>query len=537
MIGNFLGIFLTLSVAAGLFLLGLALAGRRVGIDVRCRRCRHQFPRTAEPPARCSDCGADLTRPDALVAGTWRLRRGLLAISLTLLVLMPAGIVALHMNSGGPQRLARPQATGALIDASAGGDATAAYDLQYLLGGAASNETEEAWRVATERFATDASVRKAICEAIVQIAYQSASAGATLHFAASTERQRAFGDALAALLTREPRAAEALFGDPMSSMGRLPVDIAEPVLASTAAKKAFLRGPKLRMTLDDEPRTRATRRGSPTEVRTVRLISTGFELFGRSLAFGEARAYYLRNDGTEVEVRSPFGRLRASGTFGTNIDIGAARADPAWNGQVRIRATVGTVAARELGAQIDGSEGVEEPFEHEWTIVFAAREAGEPTVIAAGGRMLTEWVGEKARDASVRVTGAGDESKVRIELGAMGRINGVIAAVRAELRQDGRTWSEPADFDPYTQGARPEFRAPGFDGARPFELRLTGVPRGPASEGPAQYAYVAGLWTVDFDRTGRPGRAVSFTAAADAQAIDREPEEFSVENDMGEVID
>jgi hypothetical protein len=135
------------------------------------------------------------------------------------------------------------------------------------------------------------------------------------------------------------------------------------------------------------------------------------------------------------------------------------------------------------------------------------------------------------------VTGAGDESKVRIELGAMGRINGVIAAVRAELRQDGRTWSEPADFDPYTQGARPEFPAPGFDGARPFELRLTGVPRGPASEGPAQYAYVAGLWTVDFDRTGRPGRAVSFTAAADAQAIDREPEEFSVENDMGEVID
>ncbi|MFZ9880531.1 MAG: hypothetical protein ACO3QC_03915 [Phycisphaerales bacterium] len=534
---DFLGIFLTLSLAAGLFLLGVALAGRRVGIDVQCRRCRHQFPRTGEPPARCSDCGADLTRPDALVAGTWRLRRGLLATSLTLLVLLPAGIVALLMGYEGPQRLARPQATGALIDASAAGDAMAAYDLQLALGGAASAETDEAWRVATERFTADAGARNGILQAIVQVAYESAIAGATVRFAASAERQRAFGDALAALLAREPRATETLFGDPMASMGRLPVDIAEPVLASTAAKKAFLRGPKLRMMIDGEPRTRATRRGSPTEVRRVRLMSPGFEVFGRSLAVGEARVSYLRNDGTEVEVRSPFGRLRARAALGTNIDIGAARADPEWNHEIRVRAVVGTVAAGEPRIDGDAATGIEDPFEHEWTIVFATREVGEPKVIAAGGAMLVEWVGKQARDASVRATGAGDEAKVRVEIGPMGRINGVFAAMRAELRQDGRTWSEPEDFDPYRAGARPEFAAPGFDGTRPFELRLTGVPRGPASEGPAQYAYVAGLWTVDFDRTGRPGRAVSFTAAADAQAIDREPEEFSVENDMGEVID
>ena len=55
------------SLLAGVVLLVVALVGRRVGIDIRCRRCRHEYPRGAVIPPVCSDCGADISRTDALI--------------------------------------------------------------------------------------------------------------------------------------------------------------------------------------------------------------------------------------------------------------------------------------------------------------------------------------------------------------------------------------------------------------------------------------------------------------------------------------
>ena len=57
------------SLLAGVVLLVVALVGRRVGIDIRCRRCRHEYPRGAVIPPVCSDCGADISRTDALILG------------------------------------------------------------------------------------------------------------------------------------------------------------------------------------------------------------------------------------------------------------------------------------------------------------------------------------------------------------------------------------------------------------------------------------------------------------------------------------
>ncbi len=50
------------SLLAGVVLLVVAIVGRRVGIDIRCRRCRHEYPRGAVIPPVCSDRCERLSR-------------------------------------------------------------------------------------------------------------------------------------------------------------------------------------------------------------------------------------------------------------------------------------------------------------------------------------------------------------------------------------------------------------------------------------------------------------------------------------------
>lgn len=519
----------TCAVAVALVCFGAALAGARRGIELRCRKCGHEVARTGEPPAKCGECGAELASPNALVVGRWRVRGRLLALAIGLL----AAAIALPFAN---RLIAQTVATlgvggdiGSVIDKAAAGDLQASMELSRMLGAPASKATDDAWRDATARFARDPAARAAILNAVVEIDGQMGMGmgAAPTGFNASDAALRTFGVALASALEAD-RALAANLPRSTAFSDALPFDLAEPVLASEGAKRAFLRGPKLRLSPEGS-------RGAGGGMQRVRLVRDGFAIFGRELAFGEATTLYRRKDGSEHALRAPFGAPELDATFGTMIDLGAARRDPEWNGEVVVRATVGTTASVRRGAGRRGAQ-VDDPFQFIWTIVVDSKAPVAGKRLALNGTTLTAWMADQLRGTDIGTEGAGDDAALVLELAQLGTINGVHAGVRAEVLQAGRSWSEPDDFDAHGgQAARPMVRAAGFDATKPFEVKLRGVAPGDSRSGDC--AYIAGTWTLEFDRAGRPPRTVSYTPVVDAQPLDRAPDDLKPDRGGGEEIE
>lgn len=521
-------IVMLVSLVAGFVLLGVAVAGRRVGIDIRCRRCRHEFPRGGVIPEICTDCGADLTKPTALILGRYKLRGVMLAVALALIVAVPgaAGLVMFGAAFSARGAMIASGSPDALIDAAAQGDLVAASALSQQLAQPASGA---AWIAVTTRLESDPAARPAILRAVVDhVRFGSMMPGGAT--APDPVLLRDFGLALARTLESDPDCAEH-FGMHMMNE-RLPPEVQEPVLASPAAVRAFLRGPTLRLRVLEAKDGGA--RGRSASVRPM-LVYDAFSFFGRELAIAEAKASYLRTDGSVVEL-APSRMQRGfelDTDFGTDIPVAAAMADPLWSGEIRLEATVGTVAASRSGVSARGeSREVSEPFPYAWTIRVERVRPEDLRMVAVNDAEVVAMIRNDLGDSGVRVDGTGAARVVTLEGAAWGTVNGVEVRMRWELVQGERRW--PQDERGGDRG-EPSFAAPEFDANAPFRIVAQGVAPEPGANGPNDLAYLAGKWIVDFERTARPPRAIEHVPAEGA-AASAPPELVDSDRAAGEVV-
>ena len=534
-------------VIGGLLLVTIALAGTRVGIGIRCRRCRHEFPRGAVIPPICSDCGADLSPERALVLGRYRPRTRMLAIGVVLLVAAPIGVAVFvsFARSGGlasaPARAAA--APDELIDAAAAGDRMAESELGNRLRGYDSQlrnlsaDYRSAWSVATERMRSDAAVRALVIKAV------SSSDMWTDAFPAQgvvidDGTLRAFGEALAHALETDPAFAEAI-PDQRRLKAFAPA-MAEPVLASPKAVRAFLRGPALALRRLERASSSAqptAAQNSPVRVIAPLLVLSGFSNFGRTLAFGRLATSYVRKDGSTVEMALPPASLMPvlAEDWGTSIAIGAAIDDPEWSGEIRVSATVGTVANMNVArAAVGAFPLVADPFEYEWRIQVERVTPEAIRAVAVCDPVVSATVDGSLRAATLQVHGGGDEPTAVVELEHPVSNNGIFIRLEIEVVQDGRSWKEPRP-PTHLYGQRTPFPVVGFDPIAPFQLIARGIRPAISESVIADHAYAAGTWTASFDKAARPPSSVKFKPLDDAPES-APPETARNGRDMGRVI-
>ena len=533
-------------VIGGLLLVVIALAGTRAGIDIRCRRCRHEFPRGGVIPPTCSDCGADLSPERALVLGRYRPRTRMLAIGIVLVVAVPIGLtvfVSLGRSRGFGSAPARAAATpDQLIDAATAGDQMAKSELENRLRGYDSQlrglgaDYLSTWTVAAERMKSDPAARATIIDAVSKAAMWTDNFPAQ-GVVIDDVTLRMFGEALAHALESDPAFAEAI---PDAGAGKpFALAMAEPVLASPKAVRAFLRGPELALRRLERPSPSAppaAGQDGPTRLIEPQLAFGGFSSFGRFLAFGALSISYVRNDGSTVEIAPP----AASSTpvleadWGTRISIGAAIDDPEWSGEIRLKATVGTVANMNAArAAVGEFPMVADPFEYQWRIQVERVTPDAIRAIAVCDPTVTESIRKSLRAAAIQVHGGGAEPTAVIELEHPDLIYGVFARLEIEVVQDGRSWKEPR---PPTQlyGQRKPFPVVGFDPLAPFQLIARGIRPAISENVIADHAFAAGTWTASFDKVARPPSSVTFKPVADAPTS-APPEVVGNGRDMGRV--
>jgi hypothetical protein len=522
----------------GVVLLAVALAGTRVGIGIRCRACGHEFPRGGTIPATCSDCGADLVPERALVLGRYKPRMRMLATGAMLVIAPSVGIAVFTglVRSGAFAAPAVAATTDALIDAASTGDRMAKSELSNRLRGSAGSVDLNAWTAATERFTNDAEARATIIAAVCD-AVMWADSFPNQAVAVDDATLRAFGNALTRALETDPEFAEAIPG--AWGNARFAPAMAEPVLASPKAVRAFLRGPRLAIRSLELAGPSAE--SAPVQVGPMRdieptLVSVGFSNFGRSLAFGDASASYVRKDGSTVEIA-----LRRGSTLpvldpemGTRIPIGAASDDPEWSGEIRLKATVGTVANIDAARWAAGSfPSVANPFDYEWSIRVERVEPKDIDAIAVCDPVVSNAIRRSLEAASLQVNGGDDAQTAWIELEPMGS-DKMFIELEIEVVQDGRSWKEPRP-PTFLQGQRPPFPAVGLDPTSPFELSVRGERPAITQTRVADHAYAAGTWTARFDRAARPPSSVTFTPV-DGASTKAPPEATRDGRDKGRVI-
>lgn len=534
-------------VIGGLLLVVIALAGTRVGIGIRCRRCRHEFPRGGVIPPICSDCGADLSPERALVLGRYRPRTRMLAIGVVLLLAAPIGVAVFvsFVGSGGlasaPARAAA--APDELIDAAAAGDRMAESELGNRLRGYDSQlrnlsaDYRGAWSAATERMRSDAAVRALIIKAVTEAARWTddfPAQGVVIDDATL----RAFGEALAHALETDPAFAEAI--PDQRRLKPFAPAMAEPVLASPKAVRAFLRGPALALRRLERPSSSAqptAAQNSPVRVIEPRLVLSGFSNFGRTLAFGRLATSYVRKDGSTVEMAlPPASRMPVlAEDWGTSIAIGAAIDDPEWSGEIRVSATVGTVANMNVArAAVGAFPLVADPFEYEWRIQVERMTPEAIRAVAVCNPVVSATVDGSLRAATLQVHGGGDEPTAVVELEHPVSNNGIFIRLEIEVVQDGRSWKEPRP-PTHLYGQRTPFPVVGFDPLAPFQLIARGIRPAISESVLADHAYAAGTWTASFDKAARPPSSVKFKPLDDAPES-APPETARNGRDMGRVI-
>lgn len=321
---------------------------------------------------------------------------------------------------------------------------------------------------------------------------------------------------------------------------RLPAALAEPVLASPAAVRAFLRGPTIAIrTLYGARNPEQGPAAARASERTIApmLVAGSFPCFGRALAFGEAAVSYVRRDGSAVGIEVPSGgaMLVLDPDIGTRIPIGAALDDPEWSGELRLAATVGTVANTRV-ARNSGNRRptVADPFAYQWTIRVERVTPSALRAIAVCDADVTSAVTRSLQGAGVQVGGEGDAREVTLEIEPAININGVHVALEYELLQDGRSWKESS----VAQRAgvqRAPIAAVGFDPQAPFLLVVRGVPPVVTPDLSGDHAFAAGTWTVQFDRAARAPGSVVFAPLAGAPT-EIPPEVASRGRDTGRVL-
>ncbi len=534
-------------VIGGLLLVVIALAGTRVGIGIRCRRCRHEFPRGGVIPPICSDCGADLSPERALILGRYRPRTRMLAIGVVLLLAAPIGVAVFvsFVGSGGlasaPARAAA--APDELIDAAAAGDRMAKSELGNRLRGYDSQlrnlsaDYRSAWSVATERMRSDAATRAVIIKAVTEAARWTdnfPAQGVVIDDATLL----AFGEALAHALETDPAFAAAI----PDGQGRKPFGLAmaEPVLASPKAVRAFLRGPELALRRLERPSPSAppaAGQDGPARFIEPQLAFDGFSSFGRSLAFGALSISYVRNDGSTVEIGLPPASAMPvlEPDWGTRISIGAAIDDPEWSGEIRVSATVGTVANMNVArAAVGAFPLVADPFEYEWRIQVERVTPEAIRAVAVCDPTVTESIEKSLRAATIQVHGGGAEPTAVVELEHPVSNNGIFIRLEIEVVQDGRSWKEPRP-PTHLYGQRTPFPVIGFDPLAPFQLIARGIRPAISESVLADHAFAAGTWTASFDKAARPPSSVKFKPLDDAPES-APPDAVGNGRDMGRVI-
>ena len=495
-----------LFVGLALFLLGFGLGGRRDGLDVRCRRCRHQYAFGQPIPANCSECGAATSSRGALALGVWRPRWRVIAAALASFLLAPAAVFIATSIPGWKDAATKAGGIDAAIDAAIANPQHMEFEqLHAFLQSDDGSPTDDAWLRFAERVEREPTVRTLAPQYLDHVAQWHANPSRPP--TASDGTLESVGRAIARALRTDPSMAAKF--PRMYRMDGFPAVVLDAIVADPEAMRAFLRGPVIE--------SRFLPRTLGNDIR-VRLVHDGIECLKRQFVFLSSEITYGRRDGTSRPLGVPqarglalAGRRELDPTFGTEIALEAALADPEWDGTIRIDARVGHAGGGKFSQRSGGvdSSMLEGIVDHSWEIRV---ERIDPSKIRASP-VNEPFANESVRNAldrlAVRCDAAADGTpRAGFDFDDFGTINGVWVELSAAIEQEGRTW-------PVVRGASNPLE--GFEIGRPFALVLQGVPP-KVVRSTEDFGYLAGRWTAKFDGNRRTPVEVVHTASPDAEA-------------------
>lgn len=511
-----------------LVLLGFALGGRRDGNEIRCRRCRYEFVRTAAIPDLCQECGTSTTARNALRIGVWRPRWRVLTVAIGGIVCGPSLVVLAEVLPSMKAAATRAGGIDAAIDQAVAqqplGDLEQLHEMLHSADDDGSG-TDARWLRFAERIEREPALRPL---AIAYLNYLANWGNRRLNdLAVSDKSHEAFGRAIATVVKADPSLVESL-PNSMGMSDNLPVVLLEQLQTDIDVLRLFLRGPVISIKHLVRERRNALR---------VMLVQDGLELMRREFVLESAEVFYGRRDGTQVEFTIDAHRMgqfrpELDGTFGTSLDISRPISDPLWDGTIRIDARVGHVAANNFGGGQRDDRILEDVLDYSWEIRVEQVDPKSLRVYAASESAATELVTMALQDVSIQVkpnngggTGGGGAT-LRFEMQPFGMVNNVYINLDAMIEQETQTW-------PVRSGAANPLE--GFEIGRPFQLVLQGV--APEShESVDDLAYLAGRWTARYDPARRTPFEVIYTPDPKAAVLPAQPDVSPFEARRGIVV-
>jgi hypothetical protein len=494
--------------AIALVFLGIGLGGRREGLDIRCRRCRHQYVFGQPVPAACSECGATTTAKRALTVGLWRPRWGALIVAVVGIVFVPT-MYGLALSL--PDLKAKALRSGGIdvaIDVALKNPQHMEMErLHEMLQAPTEQGTDTAWLRFAERIEREPEVQAL---AVAYLAHVVTWGGATsTPSLPSDEASERFGRALAVALRANPALA-ASFPRAFGASMRLPPILLEPIIADPEAMRAFLRGPVIAV--------KHVPRQYRDETR-IALVEEGVELLRRKFALESADVSYGRRDGASVRMMSLVptieGKSRTyelDATFGTDIPLRAPLADAEWDGTLRIEARVGHVSAGRLGRRTTPIEPgtLEGVVDHTWEIRVERVDPTKLRAVPATDPNASAMVRASLEPLMVNIVANADGvPSASFTLENFGTVNGLVVALSASIEQEERTWPVARGAPNRALGIQPTL-LDGFEIGRPYTLILEGV--APESAGRLEdFTYLAGRWIAKYDGTRRTPTQVIYT--------------------------
>ena len=474
-----------------LFLLGFALGGRREGIEIRCRRCRHEFARTAPIPDVCQECGASTSTRNALQLGAWRPRWRVLAVAVIALTVGPSLILLSNALPTMKAKAIRAGGIDAAIDAALHASLAnpQSIDLQQLHDALhtpdeGADGTDARWLRFAERIEREPAARPLAMQYLGFIGTWGNAPNTRL--AASDKALETFGRALATALKSDPSLVD-VWRRELGMQDDLPAILFEPFVGDHEVSRVFLRGP----VLSAKYRVREGR----NDLRVL-LLHGGMNVTRRSLEFESVELSYGRQDGTAVSMTQDPRRMggfrpELDETFGTAIDLTRPLADATWDGTIRIDARIGHAPANKFGRIARNKASLEDVFDHAWEIRVERVDPAKIRVFPVSESNASELVTASLRDVAIKVKPSKESTTatVSFNLEPMSVVNGVVVNLDTTIAQESRTWT-------VRDGADNE--VDGFESGRPFELLVQGVaPQASASVD--DVAYLAGRWTARYE--------------------------------------
>ncbi|MEY2794435.1 MAG: hypothetical protein RIR10_151 [Planctomycetota bacterium] len=519
--------------AIALVFLGIGLGGRREGLEIRCRRCRHQYVFGQPVPAACSECGASTTAKRALAVGVWQPRWGALIFAIAGIVFVPAMYSFARLLPDLKAEALRSGGIDVAIDAAMKNPQHMELErLHEALQAPSETGTDVAWLRFAERIEREPEVQ-ALAVAYLEHAVSWGRSTST-NSAASDDAFEKFGRALAAALRANP-ALTASFPRVVGGFDGLPPILFEPIIADPEAMRAFLRGPVI--AVKHVPR----RYRDETQIA---LVEEGVELLRRKFALESAAVSYGRRDGTSVQmeplVPTIEGRSRPyelDATFGTDIPLRAPLADAEWDGTLRIEARVGHVSAGRLGRRTTPIEPgtLEGVVDHTWEIRVERVDPTKLRAIPATDPNASEMVRASLEPLMVNIVANADGvPSATCTLENFGTVNGLVVALSASIEQEERTWPVARSAQNRALGNQPTL-LDGFEIGRPYTLVLEGV--APESAGRLEdFTYLAGRWIAKYDGTRRTPTQVTYTVDPNVKVKQSPIIEDGMQSRQGRVV-